>query len=180
MVSDQWFVGISCSIIATFLITIITDAVKKEKFSTTIINWSTSFLNFFLKLLNIEIRLWIILCIVMLFVVLRRIFIALNEGQVEFDYNKYTTDFIKGFKWNWRWEFNSYRNCLYIKNLTPECKKCNTELLTYEWKQCYQCPRCGALYPGLSSHTENIRAIIGDNVKRIQEQIEITNRKEAT
>ena len=130
ILNNNWFIGITCSIIASLLISIGEDLIA--------VPYATSFLQS-----KIVLEIWELM---LLLVGLIFIYLII---KISFDWDKkflsYKSDSWSSINWIWDWKKNSLTKKYEITNLNMLCPKCDSGIFTVGtmYSQNYDCVQCG-------------------------------------
>lgn len=136
---NQWFVGITCSLIATALITFGTKTIDVPKINT-ILQY------------ELKIRLWILILVIIIICLLiyfiPKLFEKKGAQNIELNFLNYKTDNFSGFQWVWKWK-ETEKDIYKISNLKMLCPKCHKGVFTMAtmYSQKFDCVKCGHSLP---------------------------------
>ena len=165
---NVWFIGITCSLIASFLWTVGNDLINIE------------LLKKFLSI-KFEFFLWEIIMyaalLVIVVIVVRQIF------KMKMNFLNYTTGTWANINWVWDWKLNN-ANKYEISNLKMICPKCNNGIFTVAtmYSTTYDCVKCGFSVQTRSfnkpSHNQIEDEIINEIRKRFQNEMKYIDKEE--
>lgn len=165
--NNPWVVGVGCPIIVAAL-TAVYDFANKQKIFTTLWKIVSAVFRWIVGVLNLQFRLWwalvfIVVAVGIVFLIAR---FKDSDCPSEPPFVEYTEDQFEGWKWTWYWE-KDYSGKWGIESLRAHCPKCDTPMSHDTFEHNFRCPRClGQYYIGRSNVSDDIKAIIYDNVTR--------------
>lgn len=128
ILNNLWFQGISCSLIASFIVAVGKGCIE--------IPWLSAFLP---SELNISVY-WLIIIIILTGVATRLLFWIINRRP---QFTKYTQDLLWDYKISWCWQKNKINNWYHIRNMQIVCPKCHIGVVTSENPDDPICGICG-------------------------------------
>lgn len=164
---NQWVIGITCSLIATFLWTTGNDLINIE------------LLNKFLSIKH-EIFLWEIVMYLAILVLI--VFFARLLFKRKLNFLSSTTGNWATINWVWNWKLNK-SNKYEISKLKMICPKCNNGIFTVAtmYSQTYDYVKCGFLVPINSfnkpSHDQIEDEIISEIRKRFPNELKYIDKE---
>lgn len=167
ILNNKWFIGITCSLIASFLWTTGNDLINIE------------LLNKFLSI-KYEFFLWEIIMYVALLVLIVMFVRLLFKRKLNF--LSYTTANWAKLNWVWDWKFNK-SNKYEISNLNMICPKCNNGIFTVAsmYSTTYDCVKCWYSVPIRSfnkpSHDQIEDEIINEIRKRFPNELKYIDKE---
>lgn len=154
----RWTGAILLSMIASFLY----DFWKDEPVLSTL---NTIFKWVWENVLNANLKIWVIIIMLFFIYTIRKLISAiLKKEEKTISFLDYTTDFIKGTQWKWKWANNMFEGPVIVE-LTVICEKCQTSMERNSDSHFARCPRCDHRQKYYQD-TFDIKAIILDNVER--------------
>jgi hypothetical protein len=165
--SNCWVVGISCSVIAFFITSVITAINKKINIIQAIIHVFYWILDIF----TCRIPLYMVIIIILLLIIVFKIYSVFNNMDYKPKWLNYTKEQYKDWFMKWEYEL-TYYNKYRITNLRPVCE-CGCDLsnnYNLDYRQYHRellvCPKCEKTYPHISeSIVENFQKILDYNIR---------------
>lgn len=164
---NQWFIGITCSLIATFLWTIGNDIINIE------------LLNKFLSI-KYEVFLWEIIMYLALLILI--VMVARKFFKPKLNFLTYTKGNWSNINWVWDWKLNNSKK-YEISNLNMICPKCNNGIFTVAtiYSTSYDCVKCGFSVPTRSfnkpSHDQIEDEIINEIRNRFPNELKYIDKE---
>lgn len=134
IIQNNWFIGISCSIIASILYSIGQDVV--------IVPYLSSFLK-----KRVGFIVWKILISILFIIILFIIIKIIISSKKKF--MEYKSDNWSQINWVWDWKQNKISKLYEIKNLNMLCPKCTDGIFTVAtmYSRNYECVKCNFKIP---------------------------------
>jgi hypothetical protein len=135
-----FLVGVIGGIITSYVY----DFINSQPWSSTLNNVSIYLVSLVSSNLGIDLKLWWFYLLLGLIILMPVVFYLINKRTIPPEIANYTEDQFKNWYWRWEWTWNSVINQWEVKNLTPFCPDCNTELLNKSSFKASMavCPQC--------------------------------------
>ena len=128
---NQWFIGISCSVIASLL------------YSLGQNHLSIPFLNKFLGFeFSFKVKVWEVLLLILILFLIKYLYSKVKQEKLNF--LNYKSDNWSKIDWVWEWKLNDNKR-YEISNLNMLCPNCNNGVFSVSsmYSSDYNCVKCG-------------------------------------
>lgn len=167
---NPWVVTTGSGLII-LLVTIIIDVITATKIFSTIGNLFAYIWKAIIIFMNFELKVWwVLIGIIILILILYLLAKYIDKQQSILnkpEFIEYTQDTILKYKWKWNWVKDS-NGRYFIDNLYPICSYCDTPLSesTKDYFEEYTCLRCNKRTTTPIPNIEDVKMLIGDNIRR--------------